>query len=275
MKVVGLGFALGSFISAQAVAEVPDIVGLRLGMTWAEAKIILAERGASFTTPLYTISVSGDVKLADKYGYPYQINLQMTKGNELFKISLYPKSTAVKLSNPTNLIVHRVFRSFGYKQDKAPDSTTSYTNLTAKYGPANEGLNQGFQKLVSWLPHETSTLDATALAHLPLNDARSNRPYKCYSSPDVYGAIEGSEAVTSQRPAAGFDLSSWQGWQSCGLVVRAQIHTSQNDLVQSITQDLLDFGQFDMVAAAKNAAEQQIKTRIAADSKAAAPQQAF
>jgi hypothetical protein len=260
---------------ALAQSTAPDILGLRLGMTWAEAKPILMKHGQALQTPLYTDSVAADSKAAEKYGYPYQVNVQMAKGNESINVSLYPKSATGKLSDPNSLIVHRIRRTIGYEQGKALTVAATYAKMTEKYGPASEAFNQGFQTLVSWLPRTPGNLTASNLQTLPWNEAISNRTYKCYSTPDVYGTIDSQLTSSSTRPAAGFDLPSWSGWQSCGLVVRAIINADRSGLVQTIIQDLLDFKDYDIIIAAKKAAEQKIKSQMVADSIAAAPKQEF
>lgn len=275
MRIEILSGILAIGLVTPVCAQEPDIVGLRLGMSWADAKVILARRGPALVTPLYTISVAADTKASSKYGYPYQVNLQMAKGNETYNISLYPKSTSVKLSDPANLIVHRIRRKIGYDSARAPNLATNYTNLFSKYGLASEALNQKFQILISWLPSARGTLGAGDLLSLPINQPSSSRLYKCYSAPDVYSSIDSSPTATAVQPAEGFDLRSWSGWQSCGLMVRALVAASNEGLVQQLDMDMIDFRQFDIVRTAKVAAETQIKARMAADSNAAAPKQAL
>lgn len=271
MKSISLTLALAFGVVTPAFAAEPDILGVRLGMTWAEAKPILEKRGVVMATPLYTISLAADSNLADKYGYPYQINYLIAHGTESVRLSLYPKSIAMKLSKPNNLIVHRVERSFPYLPDKAPSKATTLNNLITKYGMANEALDQKTQIMISWLPLEKGTLDAFRLGALIVNQPTSSHLHKCYNTSDVYSQIDSNPDATSTNPGSSYDVKSWKGWQSCGLVVNVQLSLN-NGLTQNISQSIFDFRQFDTVKAAKIAAEKQIKANIIADSNAAAPQ---
>jgi hypothetical protein len=132
-----------------AQTPAPDIAGLRLGMTWAEAKVVLAKKGRSLEMPLYPQLISTNQKYIEAFGYPYQVKYQMALGNERYVISLYPKSTSAKLSDPANLIVHRVHRTLGYHPEKAPSRQTTISGLVGKFGNASEAVDVGYQLLIS------------------------------------------------------------------------------------------------------------------------------
>jgi hypothetical protein len=99
----------------------------------------------------------------------------------------------------------------------------------------------------------------------------SDQLYKCYSSDNAYNNADNQFESGASKPAAGFDLRSWQGWQSCGLVVSAHIATTRQELTQSLDQRLYDFRAYDVVVAAHRAAQAKIKAQIASDATANAP----
>jgi hypothetical protein len=250
-----------------------DITGIKLGMTWTEAKAVLDKRGVARIQTSYPNYLPAD---GSKFGYPNRFTITMRSPNEKYSISVYPQSTTLDIANPNNLIVHRVYREIDYIIEKAPSLSVTLTGLTQKYGSATDARNLGYVFFISWVAGETGLLNSDALIALPKNQIfGSRKPYECATTVGIYTEVERRPRdVGRTQVPGGYTGDVWSAAQSCNLV-SAAIITPHLGSVKRIEQTLYDFNVFDTVAAAYHAADVYVKARNFEISNAAAPKTDF
>ncbi len=262
-------------MATTADAQPAEIAGMRLGMTWAEAKPLIEQAGpiaTSYPFPVPAPGVSDRRALAAGYEASHTVRYAPPQNTEI-KIYLYPRDLRGDLKDPNNLIVHRIKRKkdFGYVKGQAPTLELVVNEMIGKHGPASDVEHQGPSVGVGWIGRGARAYSAskiTALAAGAGGRLGPARPAQCLSGPgsgagQAYGRLQSSRPLVQTGPYVGKGPDHWEQFVGCGATHTVVLVTSGGALVHAIEQDVFDMGQMQRIHGIQDAARKLIKTRTA------------